>query len=103
MLSDANRQSFVRRLGRWKNAGHFMRNRKRLTDVAVKTARKPGLYADRLNNLYLQVSAFGTKSWIFRFMIDGHAHKMGLGGVDFVSLAEARKRAAAAKLLKHDG
>jgi hypothetical protein len=29
--------------------------------------------------LYLQVSADGAKSWIFRFMLDGRAREMGLG------------------------
>jgi hypothetical protein len=44
--------------------------------------------------LYLQVSAGGAKSWIFRFMPDGRAREMGLGPLHTIPLAEARKRAA---------
>ena len=68
----------------------------KLTAVAVRNATKPGLYGDGLG-LYLQVSAFGTGSWIFRFMLDGRARKMGLGAVHTVSLAEAREDAIAAR------
>jgi hypothetical protein len=49
----------------------------KLTPVAVRNARKPGLYGDG-HGLYLQVSKFETKSWIFRYMIEGRARKMGL-------------------------
>ena len=40
-------------------------------------ASKPGLYGDG-DGLYLQVSAFDTKAWVFRYMIDGRPRKMGL-------------------------
>lgn len=51
----------------------------------------------------VQISPSGAKSWIFRYMRDGRSHKMGLGPVHTVSLAEARKRAADARLAVHDG
>jgi integrase len=73
------------------------RERNNLTAVAVKNASKPGLYGDG-HGLYLQVSSFDTKAWVFRYMIDGRARKMGLGPLHTVSLAEARKRAADARL-----
>ena len=44
----------------------------------ITAARKPGYYGDG-GGLYLQVSKFGSKSWIFRFMLDGRARDMGLG------------------------
>ena len=69
----------------------------KLTPLAIKNASKPGLYGDGLG-LYLQVSSFGTKSWLFRFMRDGVARKMGLGAVHTVTLAHARQRAAQARL-----
>jgi hypothetical protein len=53
--------------------------------------------------LYLQVSAGGAKSWIFRFMLDGHAREMGLGPVHAIPLAEARKRAAECRRMRLDG
>jgi integrase len=74
----------------------------KLTATAVRAASKPGLYGDG-HGLYLQVSAFDTKSWVFRYMIDGRPRKMGLGPLHTVSLAEARKRAAEARLKAHDG
>jgi integrase len=62
----------------------------------------PGLYGDG-NGLYLQVSAFNTKAWVYRYMISGRARKMGLGEVSRVSLADARKKAMAAHRLVVDG
>lgn len=64
----------------------------KLTDQGIKTLNKPGLYSDGLG-LYLQVSTFGTKSWLFRFMRDGKARKMGLGAVHTISLKAARQKA----------
>jgi integrase len=74
----------------------------KLTAVKVRAATAPGLYGDG-HGLYLQVSAFDTKSWVFRYQIDGVARKMGLGPIHTVSLAEARKRAADARLKALDG
>ena len=79
-----------------------MRKSNRLTPLAIKSAKKPGLYGDG-NGLYLQVSRFGTKAWLFRFMRDGAAHKMGLGPLHTVSLADARQRAADARRKLLDG
>jgi len=74
----------------------------KLSAAAVRYASRPGLYGDG-RGLYLQISAFGTKAWVFRYMMDGRARKMGLGAIHTVSLAEARKRAADARLKVHDG
>ncbi|WP_338830184.1 tyrosine-type recombinase/integrase [Bradyrhizobium sp. 27S5] len=63
---------------------------------------KPGLYGDG-GGLYLQVSNRNTRAWVFRFMIRGVARKMGLGDIDNVKLADARKKANAAHLLVIDG
>jgi len=79
-----------------------MRKSNKLTPLAVKRASEPGLYHDG-HGLYLQVSAFDTKSWIFRFMRDGVARKMGLGPLHAVTLADARQRAAAARRALLDG
>jgi hypothetical protein len=74
----------------------------KLTAAAVRAANKPGFYGDG-HGLYLQVSAFDTKVWVFRYMIDGTARKMGLGPLHTISLAEARKRAAEARVKALDG
>jgi integrase len=74
----------------------------RLTAAAVRAAAEPGLYGDG-HGLYLQVSAFDTKAWVFRYMVDGRARKMGLGPLHTVSLANARQRAADLRLKVLDG
>ena len=62
------------------------------------TITKPGLYADG-GGLYLQVSSYGTRSWIFRFQLSGRRRDMGLGRLGDVSLAQAREKAGAARAL----
>jgi integrase len=59
-------------------------------EVAGFTAR--GRYACG-HGLYLQVSEWGTRSWIFRYMRDGKARHLGLGSAIYVPLATARDRA----------
>ena len=57
----------------------------------VSTAKKPGYYGDG-GGLYLQVSRYGTKSWVFRFKRNGKARDMGLGSINTFTLKEARER-----------
>jgi integrase len=57
----------------------------------VRTA-KPG-YAGDGGGLYLQVSKGGSASWAFRYRVDGKLREMGLGGLQTISLAEAREKA----------
>src|SRR5437660_12699199 len=57
------------------------------------------MYADGAG-LYLRVAR--GKSWVLRYMLDGKAREMGLGGFAKVGLADARKRAAAQRLLLVD-
>jgi len=47
--------------------------------------------------LYLQVSATGTKSWLFRYKVGGRSRYMGLGSKGTVTLAEARGAQIAAR------
>ncbi len=72
------------------------------TKFTEKNDLKPGLYGDG-GGLYLQVSEFKTKAWVFRFMMAGRARKMGLGDFELVSLKEARKKRDAAYALVVDG
>jgi integrase len=54
--------------------------------------------------LYLQISAVGVKTWIFRFQIaGGKRREMGLGAIADVSLAEARDKARDARKLAKQG
>lgn len=78
----------------------------KLSARTVAAKNMPGLYGDG-GNLYLQVADIDgkgiTKSWVFRFMLDGRARKMGLGSVETYSLAEARERARLARQQVADG
>ena len=42
---------------------------------------------------FLQISEFGTRSWVFRYVVNGRAHHVGLGSCTYVTLAEARQKA----------
>ena len=48
----------------------------RLTDKFCSSVKKPDLYPDG-NNLYLLVGKSGSKSWLFRYALDGKEHWMG--------------------------
>jgi integrase len=74
----------------------------RLSAKAVEKTKRPGYYADG-GNLYLQVSASLTKSWIFRYTRHGRSHEMGLGSERVFSLAEARNKSADARRLLAEG
>ena len=74
----------------------------RLTALAVSRLSKPGLYADGAG-LYLRIGRNGSKSWTFRFMLNGKAREMGLGGLHKVGLADAREKAGDARLLLSEG
>ena len=74
----------------------------RLISAFVNKATKQGRYGDG-GGLWLQVSQFGTKAWIFRFLRNGRARQMGLGDINTFSLKEARERARHARQLVADG
>lgn len=64
--------------------------------------RKPERHPDG-EGLYLQCAPGGSKVWVFRFTLRGRERWMGLGPVDAVPLAEARRRAAEARALVREG
>src|SRR5712691_6931166 len=74
----------------------------RLKPKKIPSIKTPGYYADG-GGLVLQVSESGSKSWIFRYMLKGKPHEMGLGSVRVFTLAEARERALQASKLLSDG
>lgn len=79
------------------------RQEKRLAAVEVPK-KKPGLHPDGWG-LYLRVAETGTRSWIFRYRIDGRRtpRDMGLGRWPDVSLQDAREKARQLRLAKRDG
>ena len=74
----------------------------KLTALAVAQAKRRGYYGDG-GGLFLQVSATGAKSWVFRFKEAGKLREMGLGPTHTVGLAEARERATGCRRLRLDG
>jgi integrase len=74
----------------------------RLTALAVKHAKERGVYPDG-QGLLLQIARNGSRSWILRYRIGGRRRYCGLGALPDVTLAQARERAAAARLMLDAG
>ena len=74
----------------------------RLTAFKVARATKPGWYPDG-GGLYLQVGPQGSRSWIYSFTLNGRQREMGLGSLNAVSLADARRKAEDCRRLRSDG
>jgi integrase len=68
----------------------------KLTPEFVAAVDKPGMYPDGLG-LYLQVSKWNTKSWLFRYSRNYKLRSLGLGATHTITLLEARKRARQAR------
>lgn len=75
--------------------------RNRLTALQVQRLAEPGLHHDGAG-LYLQISATGTKSWVYRYRLHGKLRDMGLGSYADFTLAEARERARTQRQLVAD-
>jgi integrase len=73
-----------------------MRAVNKLTATKILAPLGRGLYGDG-NGLYLQVSTFGTKAWVYRYQRNGTARMMGLGPVNTSSVAAARKSLSGAR------
>jgi integrase len=73
-----------------------------LTEAKIRTLSAVGLHADGLG-LYLQIRPGGTRSWIFRFRLNGRTRDMGLGALVNTSLVQARTKASAARALRDAG
>jgi len=74
----------------------------RLSALAIQKNNKPGLYLDG-HGLILQVRGPNSKSWLFRYRMDGREREMGLGPLHTISLGEARELALQARKLKLSG
>lgn len=69
----------------------------KLKEVTARSDKlKPGRHGDG-GGLYLNVSATGSKSWVFLWKRDGKGREMGLGSYPAVSLAKAREFARQAR------
>jgi integrase len=74
----------------------------KLNHLAVSRATKRGYLSDG-GGLYLQISANGAKSWVFRYRDAGRLRELGLGAAHTFTLADARKRAIEQRKLRADG
>lgn len=82
--------------------GKEKRRLHRLTAIAVQKIAEPGRYPDG-GNLWLQVSRWRTKSWIFIYTRDDKTRHLGLGPIADVTLAEAREKALEMRKVLHAG
>lgn len=64
--------------------------------------KEPGLYADG-DGLYLRIDQTGARRWVWIFHLHKKRREMGLGSLDRVGLADARKAAEAARRMLADG
>ena len=69
----------------------------KLTPLGVSKKQTPGHYGDG-GGLWLQISKFKSKNWVFRYTLHGTRREMGLGATHTVSLAEARQQAKECRL-----
>jgi integrase len=71
-------------------------NPRQVINAKPRRGRATALLADG-GNLYLQVTASRndgiSRSWLFRYELDGRRRDMGIGSVQTISLAEAREKA----------
>ena len=73
----------------------------RLSARQVETL-PPGFHTDG-GGLYLRVRDTGSRAWVFRYSRRGRTREIGLGATHSRSLADARKVAAAMRILLIDG
>jgi integrase len=71
---------------------------KRLTALEVSRLVTPGMHRVD-DHLYLQVRSGTSRSWIVRYTFQGRPGYLGLGGLNKLSLADARSKAKAALAL----
>ncbi len=69
------------------------KGKERLTKAAIAKLSRRGFHHDG-HGLYLAIAKGGSKSWLFRYQIDGKARAIGLGGYPRVSIDTARELAA---------
>jgi integrase len=79
----------------------------KLTATEAKNLKTPGRHSDG-GNLYLSITPAGARRWVFLFRWQGRPKEVGLGSASegsrlYLTLAQARTRAAAMRELLADG
>lgn len=78
------------------------RNIHRLTPLKVKNAKGPVKLCDG-GGLWLFINSNQSKSWVFRYNLNGREREMGLGAIHTIPLKDAREDAAKYRALKLKG
>jgi hypothetical protein len=73
-----------------------------LWKLPVGAKNNAAMYGDG-GGLWLQVTESGSRTWLFRFRLNGKARSMGLGPLHTVSLASARASARECRKLLLEG
>ena len=79
-----------------------MARKRALSVKEVEALRDDGMHWVS-DNLYLQIRDQGTRSWLFRYWVDGKPKVIGLGAVRDVPLSKARDKAERLRIQIRDG
>src|SRR5690606_15893348 len=79
-----------------------MARKRAMSQREVDGLKTPGMTCVS-DNLYLQIRDHGTRSWLFRYWVDGKPKVIGLGAAKDFTLAEARDKAERLRLAIRDG
>ncbi|MEM7440391.1 MAG: Arm DNA-binding domain-containing protein [Pseudomonadota bacterium] len=74
----------------------------KLTQKFVTSVKEAGRYGDG-SGLYLLVKRSGSKSWMLRVVIMGRRTDIGLGGLSYTPLQEARRKAQELRAVARNG
>src|SRR5258705_7418326 len=83
--------------------GCMVRSIRRLAAVRLRKLPDGRVMLTDGGGLYLSVIPPNASSWIFRYMIGGRQHVMGLGSYPAISLTVARELAADARKARAQG
>ena len=77
---------------------------KELSALAVASIKNRGIhFVGGVTGLALNVTKYGSRSWVMRYQIKGRRRDMGLGAYPSVTLAQARESARAAREVLRQG
>lgn len=74
----------------------------RLTDLKLRSLRKPGKHFDG-GGLYIEITPAGGRYWRLKYRFGGKEKRLALGVYDAVGLKEARERANEARKMLSNG
>jgi len=79
-----------------------MTRQRALSAREVDALRDAGMHRVS-DNLYLQIREQGTRSWLFRYWVDGKPKVIGLGAMKDIPLTKARDKAERLRIAVRDG